>query len=281
MRSLHIPWLLMVLLIAPALLPASNSAVAAPGQDADFAAAEALYNAGEFEATLAAARALNTPDGFALASRTGLVLMRYFVPPGERPAAIASALTDARRALEMDPKHLEGNLQAAISIGYRGKLRRSIGDARAGKKYIDTALLHHPDSAWAKAVLGGWHGEVVMEAGRFFAGMLFGAKRNRAVQHFRAGLAIEPENIAIRTGFAITLLRFNRSRFEKEAIELLSGTIALDAEYTAENAAENTRENALDEMLVNQSRDLLGALQEGRREDMKALLQRLTTFADR
>ncbi|MCH8861271.1 MAG: hypothetical protein IID51_02010 [Proteobacteria bacterium] len=281
MRSLHILRLLILLLLAPALLPLSGSTVAAPREDTDFAAAEALYNAGEFEAALAAARALDTPDGFALASRAGLVLMRYFMPPAERPAAIEAALADARRALDADPEHLEGNLEAAISIGYRGKLTRSMGDAWAGKKYIDTALLHHPDSAWAEAVLGGWNGEVVMEAGRFFAGMLFGAKRKRAVQHFRAGLAIEPENIAIRTGFAITLLRFNRSRFEKEAIELLSGTIALDAEYTAENAAENTRENALDEILVNQSRELLGALQEGRREDLRALLQRLTTFADR
>lgn len=273
MRSLHIPGLLIALLLAPALLPASNSTVAAPDEGNGFAAAEALYNAGEFEATLAAARALDTADGFALASRAGLVLMRYFMPPGERPATIASALADARLALEMDPEHLEGNLQAAISIGYRGKLKRSMSDAWAGKKYIDTALLHHPDSAWAKAVLGGWHGEVVMEAGRFFAGMLFSAKRKRAVQYFRAGLAIEPENIAIRTGFAITLLRFNRPRFETEAIELLSGTIAL--------AAENAPGNALDEMLVGQSQDLLGALKEDRREDMKALLRRLTAFADR
>lgn len=272
MRSLHILRLLILLLLAPALLPLSGSTVAAP-QDTDFAAAEALYNAGEFEAALAAARALDTPDGFALASRAELVLMRYFMPPGKRPAAIEAALADARRALDTNPEHLEGNLQAAISIGYRGKLTRSMGDAWAGKKYIDTALLHHPDSAWAKAVLGGWNGEVVMEAGRFFAGMLFGAKRKRAVQHFRAGLAIEPENIAIRTGFAITLLRFNRSRFTTEAMELLAGTIAL--------AAENAPGNALDEILVGQSRELLQALQEERLQDLRALLQRLTTFADR
>lgn len=273
MRSLHILGLLIVLLLAPVLLPASNLMAAAPDEDNDFAAAEALYNAGEFEAALAAARALDTADGFALASRAELVLMRYFMPPGERPAAIEAALTDARLALEMNPEHLEGNLQAAISIGYRGKLKRSMSDAWAGKKYIDTALLHHPHSAWAKAVLGGWNGEVVMEAGRFFAGMLFGAKRKRAVQYFRAGLTIEPENIAIRTGFAITLLRFDRPRFETEAIELLSGTIAL--------AAENAPGNALDEMLVGQSRDLLGALKEGRLQDLEAHLRRLTTFADR
>lgn len=234
-----------------------------------FAGAEALYDEGQFEAALAAARALNTADGFALASRTGLVLVRYFMAPGERPAAIAAALADAQQALEMDPDHLEGNLQAAISIGYRGKLRRSISDAWAGRRYIDTALAHHPESSWARAALGGWNGEVVMEAGRFFASALFGAKRKRAVRHFRSAVEAEPGNIGIRTSFAITLLRFRRSRFEAEAITLLSGTISLAAE------------NALDEILLQQSRDLLLALREGRRGDLKALLKRLTAFADR
>lgn len=285
MRSLLILRMLTAFLLAPVLMPVMGQgqgleAIAA-AQDAGledsvssggFAAAEALFDAGKFESALAAARALNTPDGFALASRTGLVLMRYFLPPRERATAIAAALADARRALELNPGHLEANLQAAISIGYRGKLRRSIRDAWTGKRYIDTALAHHPESAWALAVLGGWNGEVVIEAGRFFAGTLFGAGRRKAIRHFRAALRAEPGNIAIRTSFAITLLRFGRPRFEAEARTLLSGTISL--------AAEGAARNALEEMLLQHSRDLLRALQAERRDDLEGLLQRLTAFTD-
>ncbi len=283
MRSLSILRLLTAFLLAPVLVPimdlgqgleATAAAPEAGREDSassdGFAAAEALFDAGEFEPALAAARALNTADGFALASRTGLVLMRYFLPPRERAAAIAAALADARRALEMNPGHLEGNLQAAISIGYRGKLRRSIRDAWTGKRYIDNALAHHPENAWALAVLGGWNGEVVIEAGRFFAGTLFGAGRRKAIRHFRAALRAEPGNIAIRTSFAITLLRFDRRRFEAEARTVLAGTISL--------AAEDAARSALEEMLLQQSRDLLRALQAERRDDLAGLLRRLTAF---
>lgn len=257
-----------VIHLLAAFLLLSGPATAADAMEQDFADALALYDEGRFEEALTAARALNTADGFALASRTGLVLIRYFIPPQERPAAIAAALADARRALSLDPGHLEGNLQAAIAIGYLGKLRRSIGDARAGKRYIDTALLHHPGSAWALGALGGWNGEVVMEAGRFFAGALFGAKRKKAVQNFRVALEAEPGNIGIRTSFAITLLRFNRQRFETEARALLVGNAALEGQ------------NALDEILLKQSQEFLQALQEGRRDDLKVLLERATTVAD-
>ncbi len=258
--------LIIHLLAAFLLLP--GPAAAADAAEQDFADALALYDEGRFEEVLTAARALNTADGFALASRTGLVLIRYFIAPKERPAAIAAALADARRALELNPGHLEGNLQAAISIGYRGKQKRSIADAHAGRHYIDTALLHHPGNAWALGALGGWNGEVVMEAGRFFAGALFGAKRKKAVQNFRAALEAQPGNIGIRTSFAITLLRFNRQRFEAEARALLVGNAAL------------VGRNALDEILLRQSQELLQALQEGRGDDLEALLERATTVAD-
>lgn len=254
---------------ASAAAQSSTSTAADTGFAADFAAAEALYDDGQFAAALAASRALNSADGFALAARIELVLIRYFMAGEERPAAITAALADALRALEINPDHLEGNLQAAISIGYRGMLRRSIGDARAGKRYIDNALAHYPQNPWAEAALGGWNGEVVMEAGRFFAAALFGAGRKKAVRHFRAALEVEPENIGIRTSFAITLLRFNRQRFEDEAVQVLSGSVAMVAK------------NALDEILLRQSRELLQALELGQRRELEALLARATAIRDR
>lgn len=245
-----------------------NATDPAPDPGPGFSDAEALYNAGEFAAAVTTAGALNTPDGFALAARARLVLIRFFMPPEERRAAIAIALAEALRALEMDETHLEGNLQAAVAVGYRGRIRRSIRDAWAGKRYIDQAIAHHPESAWALAAQGAWNGEVVMEAGRFFASTLFGAKRKNAVSYFRAAIAAEPENLAIRAAFSKILLRFKRSRFEKEAINILSGTIALPAR------------NALEELMQGQSRELLQALQEGRRDDLKDLLKQMTTFTD-
>lgn len=240
----------------------------ASAEDPGFAAAEALYNAGAYQQALTAARALNTPDGLALAARSRLVLVRFYMDPGERDAAIEAALADARRALAMDDVHLEGNLQAAVAIGYRGKLRRSIRDAWAGKRYIDKALEHYPTSGWALAALGGWNGEVVMEAGRFVASTLFRAGRQKAVKSFRAAVAAEPGNITIRSGFAKTLLRFDRPRFEKEALALLEESVGLPAR------------NAFDEMMMQQMQDLLAALQAGQREEIKTLLDQMAAFAD-
>lgn len=257
--------------IAPTLAAQSDSADSSardPGSEAGFTAAEALYNAGHYQEAVTAAEALETPDGLALAARSRLVLVRFFMAPGDRHAAIETALADARRALVLDPTHLEANLQAAIALGYRGKLNRSIRDAKAGKRHIDEALVYHPTSGWALATLGGWNGEVVLEAGRFFASALFGAGRNKAVRSFRAAVAAEPENIAIRAGFAKTLLRFNRSRFEKEALALLEDSITLPAH------------TAFEKMMMQQMHDLLMALQAGEREALKNLLEKMAAFAD-
>lgn len=260
--------LILCLLTAFLAVPGAIApATPAPDENAGFSAATALFDAGKYKEAQILAGALNTPDGLALAARARLVLVRFSLPPDERRAAIEIALGDARRALVMDQTHLEANLQAAIALGYRAHLRRSTRDAWAGRSHIDQALRHHPESSWALAALGGWHGEVVLEAGRFFASTLFGAERRKAITHFRAAVAAEPGNIAVRASFATMLLRFNRPRFEAEALTILEESVALD-----------TRD-AFEELMMRRMRDLLQALREGQREKLEVLLESMAAFA--
>lgn len=236
------------------------------GADAAEETALQLYEAGEYEAAVVAGRKSGGADDLALAARARLVIVRFSDLPEDRLVGIAEALSDARTALALAPDHIEANLQIAIAVGYRGQLQRSNSDARLALLHIERALAQEPDNAWALAALGGWHTEVVLEAGTLFGRILFGARRSLAVESFRAAVAAEPENLSILAGYANALLRFGRDRYRKEAIPILKTVSALAPRH------------ALETVMQDHARRLLLAVNEGREDDLKELLREMALF---
>lgn len=254
MRFLSLPFILLIVaLTAPAR--------AAGGLDA----AERLYTQGDYNAAIAAGRGLATADGFGLAARAGLVMAGYLTSGEEQVRYLDAALDDAGQALARVPGHVEGHLQMAIALGYRARLTRSVEDVRQARVHVTAALDAAPDDPWANAALGGWHGEVVIEAGGFIGGLLFGASRRRAARAFQAALDRDPDNVALHVGYAGTLLRFGRSRYRDDAIALLTRARTL------------TPRTAFDRMMLDHAGRLLVAAQ-GNGEDMRVALAAITPF---
>lgn len=237
-------------------------------QSAALDAVEAEYIQGNYARAVELGRSLGSAEGLALAARAGLVIARFQSPPLTRDAEIAAALVDALAALALSPNHVEAHLQAAIAYGYRGKRARSIRDAKRGRRHIDQALAENQNNAWAAASLGGWHGEVVLEAGPFFARILFGARRSLAVLNFERAVKLDPGNVLISVGFGTTLLRFDKPEYEARAIVMLRASL----EYAARNA--------LDELLQTQARELIKAYESGDRKLLRKELDRTSSFSD-
>lgn len=232
-----------------------------------YGAALALYEAGEYESAMHAAEALDDAGGLALAARSQLVLARFFLSAEEKEVALKRAIELSQKAVAMNPDHIEANLQAAIALGYRGRLQRSSRDARQARRHIEAALEVEPHNPWALAALGGWHGEVVMEAGTFFARAFFNAGRSDAIRHYEEALEIAPDNIPIRASFAKTLLRFERKRYLPRAERLLEQTVAKQPV------------NAFDRLIRDEAQEILTTLQSGDSEALKSLLDRTAPFS--
>lgn len=246
-------------------------AVTAPAKavaDDGYGRALALYDSGQYEAALKAAEALGDADGLALAARSQLVLLRFFLPREEKEAALDRAIELSRRAVELDPDNLEANLQAAIAIGYRGRLQHSTRDARRARQHISKALEVDPDNPWALAAFGGWNGEVVIEAGAFLARALFRAGRSEAIENYEAAIQAAPDNIPIHASYAKMLLRFERKRYYERAEQLLVETLV------------TKHHNAFDNLISDEAAEILKTLRSGDEKALHQLLVLTAPFAE-
>lgn len=132
----------------------------------------------------------------------------------------------AKRAIERDPKHAEGYVQLAITIGFRGRLvstmeAQSEGLAEKGRAAIDSALALDPANSWARASLGGWHLEIVNRAGSILASLLYGADEDEGLSNFRKALTAEPGSMLLHYHYALSILALDAKRFKEDALAAL------------------------------------------------------------
>ncbi|MGE0830571.1 MAG: hypothetical protein AB7O04_14630 [Hyphomonadaceae bacterium] len=192
-----------------------------------FAAADAraLYRDGAFlnaaEAALAAGRASGRAEDLVLASRA--LLAQCIVEPhrGDAGALLARASEAAEAALAADAASIDARLQLTAAIGMRGRrasLNAAIraGYAPRGKRLIDDALARAPNSAWGRALLGGWHLEILRRGGRMGA-MAYGARLSEGLGAFERARALAPNDIVIAAHYGLSLLTLNPDRYAARA----------------------------------------------------------------
>lgn len=183
----------------------------------------------------------------------------------EAVAQIETALAGARAILIRQPNDREAQLQQAIAIGYRAKLKKALADAKEARRQMEALVAADPRNAEAHAALAGWHLDAVNTLGGFVARTMLGANR----------IAGQTElDTAIRLGG-------NRALFPAMAALLrIQGNRAdvAPARALATQAAGAGTPTPLDRLMKVAANALLTPLRQGDGRVAQALANRLLPF---
>jgi hypothetical protein len=170
------------------------------------------------------AASLAEPRDGALAARA-LIAEAVTGAHGNVDALIARAEQNARAAVARTGA-ADAKIQLALALGLKGRrasLREAVrgGYAREGRALIDAALARAPREAWAHALDGAWHLEIVRRGGPVGA-RFYGASIARGVAAYERARALAPDDAAIAFQYAVALLEVDADRYTPRAAEVLS-----------------------------------------------------------
>ena len=238
-------------LLSGALLALALSTPAAADPPA---AAVSLYASGQYLAAADSAEAHSNPASLAFASRALMAACVTATDPGRIGAWLDQAESNARDALRLDAESVDARVQLALIYGVRGR-RASVAQAIArhyaprGRRLLEEALAREPDNAWAHALLGAWHLEVLRRGGAAGAAV-YGARLSSGIAEFERARALAPNDSMIALHYAVALIELDPEAHAQRAGGLLAevaNTAPRDAfEAHAQRAARRVA-RALDE----------------------------------
>lgn len=187
-----------------------------------------LYADGQYEQAIKAGLAESDAQGFSAAARAALA----DEASRDRPCleCLQTAESYARRAIAANPKLADGHVYLAISLGLESRIEGPVvarlndypGQA---KDALDAALEDDPKNAWALAALGGWHIEVVRNAGRSLASWFYGASLEKGSDLFQQAFKAAPENVTVRYQYALSLSNYDSVHYRDQIAEALSQVV--------------------------------------------------------
>lgn len=186
--------------------------------------AQDAYDGGAFIRAASLAVGGGAPDDLALASRA-LLAEAVTGDPENLDVLLDRAERYARRALAADAGNVDARLQLAVALGMKGR-RATIAEAlkrnyaREGRTLLQTAIAAAPEEAWAHALLGGWHLEIVRRGGAMGAAY-FGASASAGRASFERARRLDPDDPVIAYQYAVALLELDARRHGGEAARLL------------------------------------------------------------
>lgn len=204
-------------------LTAQPAAAEPPG------AAVQLYAQGQFLAAADRAESQNSSSS-SLAFAARALMAACITDPDARTldAWLDRAETAARSALELDQSSVEARLQMALVLGVRGR-RAGVAEAVSrnyaprGRRLIERAIALEPNNAWAHAMMGGWHLEVLRRGGRTGA-RLYGARLATGLAEFERARDLAPNDTMIAVQYAIALIELDPQTYGDRARALLAET---------------------------------------------------------
>lgn len=197
-----------------------------PAATAEPGPALVAFQSGKFlEAAYVGRDAPDSRD-WSLAARALLAQVLIDADPRANAMLLEESIALSQKALAAEADSVEARLDLAFALGIKGRrvgkleaVRR--GYAAEGKHLIDEALARDPDNAWAYAMLGGWHYEVLRRGGKIGA-RLYGASIERGLAAFDRAMRLGPDDPAIALQYAVALLGANPEKNAEKARTLLA-----------------------------------------------------------
>lgn len=186
----------------------------------------------------------------------------------DRPTALArvdAALASANAALARNGGDREAQLQRALALGYRGKLRRNRGEVQFARKQFEALVAANPRDAEAQMALGGFHLGAIIELGSLVARTALGARKERGLQAMDAALASGGGRAAFPAFASLNRIQLNPAD--------IAGARAL-----AEAAVAGRVVRSEDRVMQRAAAQLLPLLRAGNGKAAAALADRLMPF---
>lgn len=201
----------------------------APAAFADVAAYNTAFEQGRYVQAAEIAAQDETPDTLALAARA---LLADGMSGEEQPSTtlLLRAETYARRALELDPVHIEGQLQLAIALSLKmrpmsTREARRTGYSGAPRELAESVLSADPENAYAHGLLAVWNVEVVRRGGPLGSAIM-GASVREAREHYKVAVMSRPGDASIHWQYARALAALNPRKYRRDIDSALAAAQA-------------------------------------------------------
>lgn len=205
--------------------------LAATANAATPAAAITAYHAGNYLQSAAQSESEGSAAALAFAAQA---LIADAITRKERfcVACLERAQAKAEQAIELDPQLIDGYIQRAVAIGFRGRAigiseARSEGLAEKARESLDKAIALDRANIWARASLGAWHLEIVHHAGPILAEFSYGASRSQGLKLYREALAEAPNIAILHFHYALSLLALDQAEYQAEAQRALTQALSV------------------------------------------------------
>ena len=236
-----------------------------PAHAQDAAAAFERYRMGDYDGAIAVGEASKTGDGLAVATRAAFAEANLRDPPCLDCLKRVEDL--ARRSIMLEMNHPEAYIYLAAALGYESRI---IGYVRASvdrypeltKQAIDHALAVAPNDSWSLAALGGWHFEIVRDAGSLLARTLFGARVQAGEDAFRRSIAADPGNLVVRLQYVLAISAYDLNHYRTQIAEQLAAIAMIEPR------------TAYEQVMKQRAAQLLNLLNANRRPEYVALINR-------
>lgn len=199
-------------------------------------------NQGDFTRAAEMGQALATADGLTLAAEA--LAAPVLLGTDDDPKSTAKAaykLTQA--AIALDPSHTEAHMQAALSLGFVTRATNPISVWRKGlandlKDAIDAFDTVAPNDARVHALRGAWHYGIVRKAGEKRAQKWYKANLTDGNAAYDAALALSPNDIIIKSNYALSLVDVDYSANQSRARAMLEDCIQARSQTAIERAVQ-------------------------------------------
>lgn len=169
-------------------------------------AATSLFDQGKWQEAAAAAAALNSSNGFALAAEA-TTAGSALVPDNQKKALFEKAQGYAKQAIAKDKNNAEAYFEMARAQGRLAQFSgiiQSLGLAGDMKKNLDMAIKLDPKLTGAYVALGLWNANLVSKG--FVAVRASGADKNQIIPNFEKAISLEPDVAVHRIEYANALI---------------------------------------------------------------------------
>lgn len=218
------------------------------------------YRTGAYERAAEVSQSEGSAASFAFAAQA-IIADAISRKDGYCTPCLAKAEQLAERAISLDPHLIDGYLQSAVAVGFRGRSiglseARAEGLAEQAKDRLDKAMAIDPTNVWARASLGAWNIEIVHHAGKILASLMYGASQSEGLSLYRAALNDAPAIAVLHFHYALSILSLDQDEFRAEAERELRHTLSISVDDALTRHVQSQASTVLNAMPTCSPREL-------------------------